>query len=116
MTTVESSRPRRSGTAYRRRTLRDPVAVGCLVVLCLVVLCLVVAVSRAAPLLGGVGVGRDVLSRLLYGGRTSPVGGTLAVLVAFVVGAPLGLVSGFYRGRLAGPEHRHDRAVAGPRA
>jgi peptide/nickel transport system permease protein len=113
MTTVESSRPRRSGTAYRRRTLRDPVAVGCLVVLCLVV-----AVSRAAPLLGGVGVGvgRDVLSRVRYGGRTSPVGGTLAVLVAFVVGAPLGLVSGFYRGRLAGPEHRHDHAVAGPRA
>jgi hypothetical protein len=33
-----------------------------------------------------------------------------------VVGAPLGLVSGFYRGRLAGPEHRHDHAVAGPRA
>jgi hypothetical protein len=84
MTTVECPRPRRSGTACRRRTLRDPVAVGCLV------------------------VRRDVLSRLLYDGRTSLVGGTVAVLAAFVVGAPLGLVSGFYRGRLAGPERRHD--------
>ncbi|MEU9783193.1 dipeptide/oligopeptide/nickel ABC transporter permease/ATP-binding protein [Streptomyces phaeochromogenes] len=99
-----------------RRTLRDPVAVGCLVVLGLVILA-----SLAAPLLtdyapdhsvlsdtlapmsgshplGGDGVGRDVLSRLLYGGRTSLLGGTLAALVAFLVGGPLGLVSGFYRG------------------
>jgi peptide/nickel transport system permease protein len=99
-----------------RRTLRDPLAVGCLVVLVLVILA-----SLAAPLLtgyapddsvladtlapmsgahplGGDGVGRDVLSRLLYGGRTSLLGGTLAALVAFLVGGPLGLVSGFYRG------------------
>ncbi|MFF1418187.1 dipeptide/oligopeptide/nickel ABC transporter permease/ATP-binding protein [Streptomyces sp. NPDC058280] len=99
-----------------RRTLRDPLAVGCLVVLALVILA-----SLAAPLLtdyapdhsvlsdtlaptsgahplGGDGVGRDVLSRLLYGGRTSLLGGTLAALVAFLVGGPLGLVSGFYRG------------------
>ncbi|WP_217567279.1 dipeptide/oligopeptide/nickel ABC transporter permease/ATP-binding protein [Streptomyces sp. GbtcB7] len=99
-----------------RRTVRDPLAVVCLVVLALVILA-----SLAAPLLtdhapdhsvledtlapmsgshplGGDGVGRDVLSRLLYGGRTSLVGGTLAVLVAFAVGGPLGLVSGFYRG------------------
>ncbi|MGA5508146.1 dipeptide/oligopeptide/nickel ABC transporter permease/ATP-binding protein [Streptomyces umbrinus] len=99
-----------------RRTLRDPLAVGCLVVLALVILA-----SLAAPLLtdqasdhsvlsdtlapmsgahplGGDGVGRDVLSRLLYGGRTSLFGGTLAALVAFLVGGPLGLVSGFYRG------------------
>ncbi|MGW0653055.1 dipeptide/oligopeptide/nickel ABC transporter permease/ATP-binding protein [Streptomyces umbrinus] len=99
-----------------RRTLRDPLAVVCLAVLALVILA-----SLAAPLLtgqapdrsvigdtlapmsgshplGGDGVGRDVLSRLLYGGRTSLVGGTLAVIVAFAVGGPLGLVSGFYRG------------------
>ncbi|WP_332880788.1 dipeptide/oligopeptide/nickel ABC transporter permease/ATP-binding protein [Streptomyces sp. NBC_00564] len=99
-----------------RRTLRDPLAVGCLVILALVILA-----SLAAPLLtdqapdhsvladtlapmsgahplGGDGVGRDVLSRLLYGGRTSLLGGTLAALVAFLVGGPLGLVSGFYRG------------------
>ncbi|MFE4968978.1 ABC transporter permease, partial [Streptomyces sp. NPDC056660] len=99
-----------------RRTLRDP-----LTVVCLVVLGLVIVASLAAPLLtdqapdrsvladtlapmsgahplGGDGVGRDVLARLLYGGRTSLVGGTLAVLVAFAVGAPLGLISGFYRG------------------
>ncbi|MGP4009073.1 ATP-binding cassette domain-containing protein [Streptomyces sp. 4N124] len=99
-----------------RRTLRDPLAVVCLAVLALVILASLAApllTSQApdrsviadtlAPLsgshpLGGDGVGRDVLSRLLYGGRTSLVGGTLAVLVAFAVGGPLGLVSGFYRG------------------
>ncbi|MEV6509891.1 dipeptide/oligopeptide/nickel ABC transporter permease/ATP-binding protein [Streptomyces sp. NPDC051642] len=99
-----------------RRTLRDPVAVACLVVLALVILASLAAplltdyapdhsvlsdtlapVSGAHPL-GGDGVGRDVLSRLLYGGRTSLLGGTLAALVAFLVGGPLGLVSGFYRG------------------
>ncbi|MEV8546794.1 dipeptide/oligopeptide/nickel ABC transporter permease/ATP-binding protein [Streptomyces sp. NPDC051572] len=99
-----------------RRTLRDPVAVACLVILALVILASLAAplltdyapdhsvlsdtlapVSGAHPL-GGDGVGRDVLSRLLYGGRTSLLGGTLAALVAFLVGGPLGLVSGFYRG------------------
>jgi peptide/nickel transport system permease protein len=99
-----------------RRTLRDPVALTCLAVLVLVVVA-----SAAAPLLtgynpntsvltdtlaplsgahplGGDGVGRDVLSRLLYGGRTSLIGGAIAVLVAFAVGGPPGLVGGFYRG------------------
>jgi peptide/nickel transport system permease protein len=99
-----------------RRTVRDPLAVGCLVVLVLVILAslaaplltgyapdLSVLADTLAPMsgahpLGGDGVGRDVLSRLLYGGRTSLLGGTLAALVAFLVGGPLGLVSGFYRG------------------
>ncbi|GGN39395.1 dipeptide/oligopeptide/nickel ABC transporter permease/ATP-binding protein [Streptomyces fuscichromogenes] len=116
MTTVEPSTAPAQRDRLLRRTLRDPVAV-----VCLAVLGLVIAGSLAAPLLtshdparsvladtlapmsgshplGGDGVGRDVLARLLYGGRTSLVGGTIAVLVAFAVGAPLGLVSGFYRG------------------
>jgi peptide/nickel transport system permease protein len=39
--------------------------------------------------------GRDVFSRLLYGGRTSLSVGLLVVGFAFVIGVPLGLASGY---------------------
>ncbi len=44
--------------------------------------------------------GRDVFSRLLYGGRTSLSVGLLVVAFAFVLGVPLGLVSGYLGGRV----------------
>ena len=45
-------------------------------------------------------VGRDVLSRVLHGARLSLSVGLIAVGIAVTVGAPIGLVSGFYGGRL----------------
>ena len=42
--------------------------------------------------------GRDLLSRLLYGARTSLVIGTSAVLVAGLLGIPLGLLAGYFGG------------------
>jgi peptide/nickel transport system permease protein len=45
-------------------------------------------------------LGRDVASRLLYGARVSLVVGFSAVVVAGLLGVALGLVSGWYRGRL----------------
>jgi len=44
--------------------------------------------------------GRDVASRVLHGARISLVVGVIAVAIAVGVGAPLGLVSGYYGGRL----------------
>ena len=44
--------------------------------------------------------GRDVFSRLLYGGRTSLSVGLLVVGFAFVMGVPLGLASGYFGGRV----------------
>lgn len=41
-------------------------------------------------------LGRDVLARVLYGGRSSLSIGFLVVLVAVVIGAPLGAVAGYY--------------------
>ena len=42
--------------------------------------------------------GRDVLSRILYGARTSLAMGLVAVTIAVVGGSVLGLLSGYYRG------------------
>lgn len=43
-------------------------------------------------------LGRDILARLMEGGRRSLVIGVLAGLVAFVLGVPIGLVSGYAGG------------------
>jgi ABC-type dipeptide/oligopeptide/nickel transport system permease subunit len=42
--------------------------------------------------------GRDVFSRMLYGGRTSLSVGLLVVGFAFTLGVPLGLASGYFGG------------------
>jgi len=45
-------------------------------------------------------LGRDNLTRLLYAGRVSLTIGFLVAFVALVIGAPLGLVAGYYGGRI----------------
>lgn len=54
--------------------------------------------SASHPL-GTDDLGRDVLSRLLYGGRPALAGVALAVLVFVVVGMFLGVLAGYLRGR-----------------
>jgi ABC-type dipeptide/oligopeptide/nickel transport system permease subunit len=44
--------------------------------------------------------GRDVFSRILYGGRTSLSVGLLVVGFSFALGVPLGLASGYFGGRI----------------
>jgi len=53
--------------------------------------------SQAHPL-GTDYLGRDVLSRILFGGRTSLSIGFLVVIVAVAVGIPLGAIAGYYGG------------------
>jgi peptide/nickel transport system permease protein len=48
--------------------------------------------------LGSDHLGRDILSRLVWGARISLLVGTMAALLALVVGAVLGLVSGYFGG------------------
>src|SRR5690606_16606042 len=45
-------------------------------------------------------LGRDVLLRLLYGGRVSLVVGVAAALASAVIGTLIGLLAGYYGGRL----------------
>jgi peptide/nickel transport system permease protein len=51
-------------------------------------------------LLGTDHLGRDYLSRLIYGGRISISVGLLGVLVSSFIGVFLGVVAGFYRGMI----------------
>jgi peptide/nickel transport system permease protein len=49
-------------------------------------------------LLGTDGLGRDIMSRLIFGARLTLAGSLLAVSLSVAVGVPLGLVAGFRRG------------------
>ena len=109
--------PRRNAALeYWRRFARHPLAVAGLVVL----LAEIVAVTVLPPLLdldpytstgsfneapnatyllGTDDVGRDVFARCVYGGRVSLMVGILSTLITLVIGVPLGLIAGYYRGK-----------------
>src|SRR5215468_6330710 len=100
-----------------RRLLRDPVSVVCGAVLLAIVLAAIFApwLGIADPLHGSairrlrwIGTpgyplgtdeqGRDMLARLVYGGRLSLVLGLLPVAFAFVIGTTLGVIAGYVGG------------------
>jgi peptide/nickel transport system permease protein len=102
----------------RRRFLRRPAAVGSLVVVITVVFAALFAgwVAPYSPsetdfdavlaspsrehLLGTDDLGRDTLSRIIWGARASIQAGFFATVLAMVIAVPIGLVAGYYRGRL----------------
>ena len=51
-------------------------------------------------LLGTDQLGRDILARILFGARLTLFIGAFAVAVGLIVGVPLGVISGFYRGTI----------------
>ncbi|MEN3282043.1 MAG: peptide/nickel transport system ATP-binding protein [Solirubrobacteraceae bacterium] len=101
-----------------RRVVRRPLAAASLAFLALLVVAVVGAgvVAPYAPmaqdlhavfqepsgahLLGTDSLGRDILSRLLYGGRVTLLGVTYAVVVMLAVGVPVGLLAGYLGGKL----------------
>ena len=56
--------------------------------------------GSSAHLLGTDEVGRDVLSRLIYGCQISLIVGLMSVVVSLIIGTTLGLVSGFFGGKV----------------
>ncbi|MFD7922252.1 ABC transporter permease [Streptomyces sp. NPDC059740] len=110
------TRPRRAGAARLGALRRNPLALtgaalAALFVLVALAAPLVAPADPAAPdfahvlappdgshWLGTDDLGRDQLSRVVYGVRASLQVGVLAVALAFVAGVPLGLLAGYYRG------------------
>jgi peptide/nickel transport system permease protein len=73
-------------------------------------------IERARFALGTDALGRDLLSRLVWGARVSLVAGLLAALVAVAIGGGVGLVAGFSGGWVdAALMRATDGALAIPR-
>ena len=102
-----------------KRLRRDRVAMACAALLMVLVLAAVFApwvapadpfktsmlrrllpVGSAGYWLGTDELGRDLLSRLIYGGRLSLVMGIVPVVLAFVIGTSIGVTAGFLGGKV----------------
>lgn len=108
------------GARAVRRLLRDPRALAGLSIVLLLMLCAVLApwlapkdpmaqnlmemLEKPGPgrWLGTDELGRDILSRLIYGSRISIYVGVVSVALSLSVGTTLGLVAGYFGGRLDG--------------
>ena len=103
-----------TGRAWRRLKARWPAMVGLLLIVCLVVLAvfapeiapydvikqnylLVRKAPSPAHWFGTDEVGRDILTRVIWGARASLSAGVISVAIAISIGVPLGLIAG-YRG------------------
>jgi len=112
----DARRPRTWALVWR--TLRNPLSLAGMVIIGLLIVIALTApalvpydplktdtVSRLRPpsaehLFGTDQLGRDILSRVLYGSRISLRIAILVAVVALAIGAPMGIVSGYFRGRL----------------
>jgi peptide/nickel transport system permease protein len=54
--------------------------------------------SSSKHLLGTDAIGRDILSRLMYGARTAVMVSFGAVMISMTIGAAIGIISGYYGG------------------
>jgi peptide/nickel transport system permease protein len=113
-----SRKRRRTGGFWRRvarHVMRDKVALVCSVVLVVIALSAIFApwiapadpyktsmLQRLLPplspnyLLGTDELGRDMLTRLLYGGRVSLAMGISPVILATLIGGGLGIIAGYF--------------------
>jgi peptide/nickel transport system permease protein len=102
-----------------RRLARDPLTLTCAAILVLILLAAIfapfiaphdpyrtsmarrlLAVGDARHWLGTDELGRDLLSRLIYGGRMSLFMGFMPVIIATMIGGTLGIIAGYAGGAL----------------
>jgi peptide/nickel transport system permease protein len=117
--TAQTTKPRGYWTTVGRRIVRDKVSMACALILLAIFLSAICApwLGLADPYQGSMirrlrhigtsnyplgtdELGRDMLARLIYGGRLSLVIGILPVIFAFVIGTSLGLVAGYVGGKV----------------
>jgi peptide/nickel transport system permease protein len=105
-----------TGNVWRRFRRHPGAIAGCIVFVLLVVLIVFAFVSPFDPKtsnlperfnppsathwLGTDALGRDLLTRILYGGRISLAVGGIAVAISLFIGVPVGALAGYYGGRL----------------
>ncbi|MGO8917753.1 MAG: ABC transporter permease [Stellaceae bacterium] len=115
-----SPAPRSAGywTGVARRLRRDPVALAAGAVILAIILLAIAApylgladpyhssmLRRLMPIgtpgfpLGTDELGRDMVTRLIHGGRLSLFMGVTPVLIAFVIGSAIGIAAGYVGGR-----------------
>jgi ABC-type dipeptide/oligopeptide/nickel transport system permease subunit len=113
---ADTATPAPSRRSRLRRALRHPsLLAGTVICLVLVILVLAAplltsadpdtqnpvaafAAPGAAHLMGADSFGRDLLARVLYGGRTTLLSSVVVVVLGGLVGTALGLVAGYFRG------------------
>jgi peptide/nickel transport system permease protein len=116
MTAIQLEVPLARGPGVLRRLLgRPPAAIGLILAASVILVAILAPViapyapsasdfkailspPTAVHLLGTDELGRDALSRIMWGARASMQAGLLATLLAVAAAVPIGLVAGYYRG------------------
>jgi peptide/nickel transport system permease protein len=105
------------GVGIWKRFRRHPGAItGSLILLLLIALCVFAPLSPYDPeasnmadqyqspswshLMGTDALGRDMFTRVLFGGRISLLVGVLVIGISLTIGVPVGALAGYYGGRL----------------
>jgi len=107
---------RKQSRSVTRRFFTHPGGIIPFAILCVVILATILApwiqmhdpnridynLINAMPswdhILGGDSVGRDIWSRMVWGGQPAFLGGLVVLVVAIVLGVPAGLLGGYYGG------------------
>ncbi len=114
-TAMEPSAALRDPSFARRLLSRPPAAIGLVIAISMVLVAILAPViapyrpeasdfdailspPTATHPFGTDELGRDILSRVMWGARASMQAGVLATLIAVLVAVPIGLAAGFYRG------------------
>jgi peptide/nickel transport system permease protein len=100
-----------------KRFRRHPGAImGCIVLGCIILACTFAGLSPYDPLksnmseryeppslahpMGTDALGRDLMTRVLYGGRVSLAVGFSVMLITLFIGVPIGAIAGYFGGRI----------------